>query len=151
MSLGLEPTESDVMTRKPRDPRMGVVSPASILFVPFSKDRKIVNSNGEIDSYVRSETFAVLTISQFFLAFTCRSLRQSIVSTGVMGNLYMVVAVLSSLILLLIGHYVPGLNDLLQLEPLQPLFYAKASISVVVVVLASEIVKFLTVKFLPKY
>lgn len=156
MSLGLEPTESDVMERQPRSPTMGVINVASFLnilimglvvsgltlivyFVPMDGARfKTPEAESE---YRGSETFAILTTMQFTLAFTCRSTRSSIFVTGIMGNLYMVGAIILSFALLFLGHYVPGLNTLLQLEPLQAAFYAKAAVCIVIVLVASELMK----------
>ncbi|KAJ2285504.1 hypothetical protein IWW55_007238, partial [Coemansia sp. RSA 2706] len=66
----------------------------------------------------RSAAFGVLTVLQLNQAFLSRSVDASVFRTGIRANPWMVGAVLLSFGLYVLGVYVPGLNDWLELAPL---------------------------------
>ncbi|KAJ2616930.1 hypothetical protein H4S08_000528 [Coemansia sp. RSA 1365] len=66
----------------------------------------------------RSIAFGVLTALQLNQAFLSRSVETSVFRTGLFANRWMVGCVLLSFGLYVLGVYVPGLNDWLELSPL---------------------------------
>jgi len=69
------------------------------------------------ESDARSLAFATLTSIQLLHAFLSKTINQSLFSTGLLGNITMVWCVLGSFVAMLIGIYVPGISDWLELTP----------------------------------
>jgi Ca2+-transporting ATPase len=62
--------------------------------------------------------FATLSFSELVRAFTSRSERYPILRIGLLGNKWMIYAVVSSLVLLLLAIYVPFLQPIFNTVPL---------------------------------
>ncbi|MFD2133068.1 cation-translocating P-type ATPase [Pseudogracilibacillus auburnensis] len=123
MALGLDPPETNVMKQKPRDPKEGVFS-RGLGFKIISRGLMIgivsliafmitYDNNPENLTYARSVAFTTLVVAQLIHVFDCRS-EQGIFSRNPFSNFYLIGAVLSSLLLLLVVLYV---------ESLQPIFH----------------------------
>ncbi|WP_416826909.1 cation-translocating P-type ATPase [Ectobacillus polymachus] len=122
MALGLDAPEEDVMKRRPRHPKEGVFSRGLgwkvisrgflIGFVTLLSFIIMYNQNPNDLLYAQTVAFATLVLSQLILVFDCRS-EHSIFHRNPFGNLYVVGAVIISVIVMLIVIYYP---------PLQPIF-----------------------------
>ena len=123
MALGLDQPEGDLMKRKPRSPKEGVFARAlgwkvvsrgfligvvTLLAFIFA-----YQDNPEQLEYAQTVAFATLVLAQLIHVFDCRS-ETSILSRNPFGNKYLVGAVVSSLLLVLVVIYYP---------PLQPIFH----------------------------
>jgi Ca2+-transporting ATPase len=117
MSLGLEPPEVDIMERRPRDPDQGVLTKMTSMVIlaqglgmtVLTFSVFIISNQHYNDlSMARSIAFALLTCLQLVQAFYARSLMQSVFVTGILSNIYMVLATLFSFAMLIMGIYVPG-------------------------------------------
>jgi Ca2+-transporting ATPase len=123
MALGLDQAEGDVMKRVPRNPREGVfarglawkiVSRGFLIGGVTLAAFMIVYSNQPDNlMYAQTVAFATLVMAQLIHVFDCRSDR-SIFHRNPFENMYLVFAVISSIILMLIVIYYP---------PLQPVFH----------------------------
>ena len=126
MALGIDPPEKNVMNQKPRDPREGVfarglgykIITRGILIGVVTLIAFIIayDNNPENLTYARTIAFTTLVLAQLIYVFDCRS-EQGIFNRNPFSNVYLLLAVLSSLILLLIVVY---------LEFLQPIFHTTA-------------------------
>ncbi|WP_456275552.1 calcium-translocating P-type ATPase, SERCA-type [Bacillus sp. AK128] len=123
MALGLDQAEGDVMKRAPRNPREGVfarglawkivsrgfliggVTLAAFMIVYASQPDNLM--------YAQTVAFATLVMAQLIHVFDCRSDR-SIFHRNPFENIYLVFAVISSILLMLVVIYYP---------PLQPVFH----------------------------
>ncbi|WP_276352616.1 calcium-translocating P-type ATPase, SERCA-type [Cohnella caldifontis] len=125
MALGVDQSESDVMRQKPRPAkenifarRLGWKIISRGLLIGFCTLGAFVltlwEGNGDPASLVHAQTvaFATLVMAQLIHVFDCRSSR-SIFHRRLLENKFLVLAVLSSLVLMLAVLY---------LEPLQPVF-----------------------------
>ena len=123
MALGLDQPEGDVMKRKPRSPKEGVFA-RSLGWKVVSRGFLIgivtllafifaYKDNPNHLEYAQTVAFATLVLAQLIHVFDCRS-ETSILSRNPFGNKYLVGAVLSSLLLVLVVIYYP---------PLQPIFH----------------------------
>lgn len=126
MALGVDTAESDLMTQKPRPAkenifarRLGwkIISRGVLIGVCTLAAFWIVLKTGHPDSaatLTKAQTvaFATLVMAQLIHVFDCRSSR-SIFHRNMLENRYLVVAVLSSLLLML---------GVLYIEALQPIF-----------------------------
>ncbi|QKY68989.1 cation-translocating P-type ATPase [Lentibacillus sp. CBA3610] len=126
MALGLDQSEDDVMKRGPRNPKEGIFA-RGLGFKVISRGILIgvvaliafmlaYQGNPENLIYAQTIAFTTLVIAQLIHVFDCRS-EHSIFARNPFENKYLVLAVLSSVLLLLVVVY---------WEPLQPIFHTTA-------------------------
>jgi P-type Ca2+ transporter type 2C len=128
MALSLEPPESDVMQKKPRGRNESIFSDGlwakivlrgiliglctiisfSMTLVLFEGDRRLG----------RTVALCTLVMSQLFHVFECRSERNSVFKIGFFTNIYLVFAVMSSLIMLTVVVYLPTFQNIFATESL---------------------------------
>ena len=123
MALGLDRPEENVMKRKPRSPDEGVfsrglgwkvVSRGFLIGVVTLLSFIVVYHNDPTKlQYAQTVAFATLVMAQLIHVFDCRS-EKSVLSRNPFGNQYLVWAVISSLVLMLVVIYY---------QPLQPVFH----------------------------
>lgn len=121
MALGLDQAEGDVMKRKPRHPMEGVFARGLawkivsrgfmigiVTLIAFS-----ITLNSDPDYLIKAQTvaFATLVLAQLIHVFDCRS-EHSVFHRNPFQNLYLVFAVLSSLLLMLVVIYSPQLQPI---------------------------------------
>ncbi|GER65567.1 calcium-translocating P-type ATPase, SERCA-type [Weizmannia acidilactici] len=129
MALGLDQPEEDVMKRKPRHPREGVfarglgwkvVSRGFLIgLVTLVAFMTVYYQNTDNLAYAQTVAFATLVLAQLIHVFDCRSER-SVLARNPFGNLYLVMAVLSSVLLMLVVIYVPALQPVFHTLPILP-------------------------------
>ena len=127
MALGLDRPEDNVMKRNPRNPSEGVfarglgwkvisrgilIGLATILAFIFAYD-----NNPDNLEYAQTVAFITLVLAQLIHVFDCRS-EKSILSRNPFGNMYLVWAVISSLVLAIIVIYVPVLQEIFHTVPI---------------------------------
>lgn len=123
MALGLDQPEGDLMKRKPRHPKEGVfarglgwkvISRGFLIGIATLAAFMIVYYRNPDDlAYAQTIAFATLVMAQLIHVFDCRS-EKSIFERNPFENLYLIGAVISSVLLLLVVIYYP---------PLQPIFH----------------------------
>ncbi|MEH7353052.1 calcium-translocating P-type ATPase, SERCA-type [Neobacillus drentensis] len=123
MALGLDRPEENVMKRGPRSPNEGVfsrglgwkvISRGFLIGLVTLLAFIIVYHNDQSQlPYAQTVAFATLVMAQLIHVFDCRS-EKSVLSRNPFGNQYLVWAVISSLVLMLVVIYYP---------PLQPIFH----------------------------
>ncbi|CAG8641373.1 16785_t:CDS:10, partial [Gigaspora rosea] len=151
MSLGIEPAEGDIMRRKPRNPKSGVLNTymtlillmqAAVMALATFGVYKIGLSIENMDLIdAQSLAFATLTTMQLFQGFLSRTLNESFFKTPFFGNKWMIVGVFGSFAALVIGIYIPGVNDWFSLKPVPILGWAKIAICLILLIVFSEIGK----------
>lgn len=160
MSLGMEPAEEGLLLQKPRNIRSGVLSIRNWMLILlegfilsgctlgvyfwnyYHLGKPIVDLTDPVLVELRSEAFFMLTGLQLILALFSRSTKASAFTTGIFGNMYLVLAVALSFGLLLLGHYMPGLNTVLELRPIDSATWACFGVASFVLFLGTEIIKF---------
>lgn len=126
LALGLDKSDENVMKQKPRNPREGVFA-RGLAYKIVSRGVLIgivtligfvtaYHSNPDNIVYAQTTAFATLVVAQLIHVFDCRN-EYSIFDRNPFGNMYLVFAVLSSILLLLVVIY---------WEPLQPVFHTTA-------------------------
>ncbi len=117
LSLGVDPSESDIMSRKPRNPNesifanglglsiffkgmiIGLVS-LGVFYIGLVNDVKVG----------RTMAFLTLSFSQFGNSLSVRSLEKSLFKIGILSNKYLIFAILCSTILVLSVILIPTLR-----------------------------------------
>ena len=128
LALGVDPPDPDIMGRPARSTDEGIFSRGlgpHILFsgliigasslASFSLTQYL--SSGNIDM-ARTVAFATLIIAELLNALECRSEVHTVFEVGIFKNKYLIMACLSSFVLLLVVLYVPALGAIFQTAPL---------------------------------
>eukprot|EP00026_Physarum_polycephalum_P001346 Phypoly_transcript_01347.p1 GENE.Phypoly_transcript_01347~~Phypoly_transcript_01347.p1 ORF type:complete len:768 (+),score=126.76 Phypoly_transcript_01347:1095-3398(+) len=152
LSLGIEPVEEDTMSKPPRDstkaffgwlPALVVVSQGmsmSVICIVFF----VIALNHEHYTVQHAQclVFTMLVLIQLFHAFLSRSFTKSILTTGILGNKWLIWAVIFSAGSLVLATYIPGLNATLDMVPLTWLDWGKVGAAVAIHSLVVEAIKF---------
>lgn len=127
VALGFDPPERDIMKRQPRDPGEGIFSKGLaglILFrgiliglTTLAVYVSLLYYNGDI-AVARTGAFVTLVLTQLIHVFECKSETKNIFQMPLFNNVYMVLAVLCSLIMILGVVYIPPLQIVFKTVPL---------------------------------
>ncbi|MPW24673.1 HAD-IC family P-type ATPase [Alkalibaculum sp. M08DMB] len=127
MSLAWEPGESDIMQRKPRDPKASIVNKKFLLKIAGNG---ILISLGSLAVFVygisqgysieicRTMTFSTMAFGQLFHIFNVRHKNSFGIDKSLLRNPYLIGALVSSVLLQLIVVYVPFFNTVIGTMPL---------------------------------
>lgn len=128
LALALEPAESGVMKRDPRDPLEPIVKTEDFKRITFEAAAMTMSSlvsygygvaRYGMGANAGTMAFQSLTTSQILHALSCRSEKRVIFgSSGLPSNKYLNIAIISSLGMQALTQLVPGLRSLLGLTPL---------------------------------
>lgn len=128
MALGLDKAEGDVMRRNPRHPKEGVFA-RGLAWKIVSRGFLIgivtllafiiaFNQHPNELKYAQTVAFATLVLAQLIHVFDCRS-EHSIFHRNPFGNVYLVGAVIISVLLMLVVIYYPPLQPIFSTMPVQ--------------------------------
>jgi Ca2+-transporting ATPase len=147
VALGFDPPEKDVMKRKPREPGESIFSHGLAGVILF---RGILIGLTTLAVYMtmlyftadiglaRTGAFVTLVLTQLIHVFECKSETKSIFQMPLFNNIYLVLAVLCSLIMILGVVYVPVLQNIFKTVPLNmDDWFIVGGLSLVVPVLSS--------------
>lgn len=134
MALSLEPGEADIMERRPRYKGESIFSDGLWtkiilrgcligLCTIVSFAMSLVFFNGSL-KLSRTIALCTLVMSQLFHVFECKSERHSIFQIGFLNNIYLIIATLSSTLLLVLTVYNPWLQGIFKTEGLNLLQWA---------------------------
>jgi len=119
LALSVDPPETDLMKRKPRDPRTGIFTrPVVTLMVLGGVWSALINLGlfswalnvGKSLEEAMTMTFVSLVLIQFFKAYNFRSDRHSILNKP-FANKWLNLAIVWEIVLLFVILYVPFLHD----------------------------------------
>ncbi len=129
MALGLDQPEENVMKRKPRNAKEGIFARGlgwkivsrgfligGVTLLAFMTALK--NNPNDLE-YAQTIAFITLVLAQLIHVFDCRS-ENSIFSRNPFGNMYLVWAVVISLVMALVVIYYPPLQEIFGTIPIQP-------------------------------
>lgn len=125
LALSAEPAEKDIMERPPRNPKesifaqglgihaiwVGFLMAGSVLFVQAWAIRTE-------HAHWQTMVFTVLSLTQLGHVLAIRSEKESLFTTGVFSNKFLIGAVVLMFILQMATVYVPMLNPIFKTEPL---------------------------------
>ncbi len=128
MALGLDKPEDDVMNRKPRHPKEGVfarglgwkVVSRGFMIGMVTLIAFIIAYKQHPDNlaYAQTVAFVTLVMAQLIHVFDCRS-EKSVFARNPFGNMYLVWAVISSILLMLPVIYLPALQPIFHTVPIE--------------------------------
>ena len=125
LALGIDPPMQDLMHRPPRDPKLSIFADlkgwiagiAVLLNLAMMSLFAYSLVSGSL-AEARSLVFASIILFELTFVFSCRSQSQTILSLGLTSNKYLVAAVLSQLMLLLLILYTPSIASLFDVSPI---------------------------------
>ncbi|MGQ4892357.1 MAG: cation-translocating P-type ATPase [Candidatus Njordarchaeia archaeon] len=149
LGLSVDPPESDVMKRPPRDPKEPLVRKidyirilyisASITIVALMLYGSYLNLYG-VD-YGRTAVFTTMVFMEFFNALNMRTEKKSIFSIGILSNPLLVIALSVQIPLQLAIVYLPLFNIIFKTVPLKPLDFLIVFIASSIVLIIDELKK----------
>ena len=128
LALGVDPIEPNIMKRPPRPPKEPVVTRqraflmlAQGVFIAFCSLTAfcfVMFIENEGLARARTAAFVVLSCSQLFHSFNCRSQTESLFKIGVFTNINLIWAAVISFLLQMMVVYVPFFQTVFKTEPL---------------------------------
>ncbi|MGH2626751.1 MAG: HAD-IC family P-type ATPase, partial [Anaerolineales bacterium] len=125
LALGYETGDPDTMDQPPRPPKEPIINASMRLGIAvqtvaiFGATTAAYLMGLRLDpAAAGTMAFATLSFSELLRAFTARSEHYPVLKIGLFGNRYMFYAVGFSVIVLLLGLYLPGLQTVLSTVPL---------------------------------
>ena len=131
IALSMEPSEPDIMRRKPRNPNetifFGVKKwlipiPVILATVTLFLFWNTLNVNGWDSEYgiakARTMAFALIVFFELFFAFSCRSFRHNVHKLGFLSNKLLIYSLLGEISLIIFIMNYPPLQEIFDLVPL---------------------------------
>ena len=156
IGLALEPSHSDIMKRKPRDPRESMPSrtlmiytlgiAAAIVAGTLGMYIATLQSNADV-SYARTVAFVGLGFFTVYNAYSSRSLQESVFSMNPWGNKTLLLGIGLSILAILAVVYIPFMQFIFETRPLTIESWALILATGLLVLLVAEIMKKLLSKW----
>ncbi len=119
LALSAEPIEKDVMKRPPRKKSEGIINSnivTSMLFIGVLMGivSLFLFNLGAEESLAKGRTmaFSALALLEMFHVFNCKSENRSLFKVGIFSNIYLVLAVASTVLIQMLVIYVPQLQKI---------------------------------------
>ena len=153
VALAMEKVEDDVLERKPRPPdepifnrlmiQETLVSGGYIGLVAFSLYFVMINTFGMDENDARNLLLLQMVLFENVHAFSCRSETRSLLKIPLRANPLLILAVVAAQGVHIAAMYVPGLNDVLGVQPVSLESWGILLSIAVSLLLVDEIAKFL--------
>ena len=152
IGLALEPSHSDIMKRKPRDPKESMPSRPLMIYtlgiaatiVAGTLGMYIITLQSNPDlSYARTVAFVGLGFFTVYNAYSSRSLQESVFRMNPLGNKTLLIGIAASILAILAVVYIPFMQFIFETRPLTSESWILILITGLVVVLAAEVMKML--------
>ena len=123
VALSVDPPEKDIMKRKPRDPKEGIlantflfmlVGSAVVTFATILVFATDLVATGNVTE-ARTVAFTVLTFFELLFVFNCRSEKHSVFTNPPWTNKKLVLAVVASILLQILIIYTPFLQTIFKI------------------------------------
>ncbi len=124
LALGEDPPSKDVMQRKPRDPRAGILNQMPSFIILAGIASTIVTFAAYFyglqtsQVYAQTMAFTALVVFELMLVFNSRQQGKSWLQVSPFNNIWLVIAVIVSFSVQLLALYTPLLQGILQTVPL---------------------------------
>lgn len=153
LALGLDKVDDEAMQRKPR-PDSAAILPLELIavmtidslcitFIVLFNYRYMIDIRGEELGYARSLAFLTLAVIHLLNAWVASSLTETMFRRDIASNNpAMVYSVFVATAVIVAGHYIPGLNHTLELEPIRGPEWGQLFISLAVFICLVEFRKF---------
>jgi len=150
IGLALEPSHSDIMKRKPRDPKESMPSrglmiytlgiAAAIVAGTLGMYLITLQENPDV-SYARTVAFVGLGFFTVYNAYSSRSLQESVFRMNPLGNKTLLLGIAASILAILAVVYIPFMQFIFETRPLSSDSWILILTTGFLVVLAAEVMK----------
>ncbi|HQJ62344.1 MAG TPA: HAD-IC family P-type ATPase, partial [Methanothrix soehngenii] len=150
IGLALEPSHSDIMKKKPRDPKESMPSRPLMIYtlgiaaaiVAGTLGMYIITLQSNPDlSYARTVAFVGLGFFTVYNAYSSRSLQESVFRMNPLGNKTLLMGIAASILAILAVVYIPFMQFIFETRPLTSESWILILTTGLVVVLAAEVMK----------
>lgn len=150
VALGFEPGEKDVIKRKPRNPKEGIMSRLMVersILVGFIIAAGVIYTfydalyRNETIEHARTISMTTMVLFQFFQAWNCRSEKESVFQINPLSNQFLFYSMVAACLAQIAVIYVPFLQWVFRTEALTALEWVKITIVALTVIVAVEIDK----------
>ena len=150
IGLALEPSHSDIMKRKPRDPRESMPSRSLMIYtlgiaatiVAGTLGMYLITLQQNPDvSYARTVAFVGLGFFTVYNAYSSRSLQESVFRMNPLGNKTLLLGIATSILAILAVVYIPFMQFIFETRPLTSESWSLILTTGLLVVLAAEVMK----------
>jgi Ca2+-transporting ATPase len=128
LALGVDPVDPNIMMQPPRPTDEGVITKGRAMLMLFQGSfialccllafSLVLFVEKEGIGRARTAAFIVLSCSQLFHAFNCRSMTESLFKIGILTNKKLILATAASFLVQMLVVYVPLLQKIFRTEPL---------------------------------
>lgn len=152
VALAFEPGKKDIVKRKPRDPKDGIMSrlmlERSVVAGVIIAAGVIYNfysalSDGASLEHARTIAMTTMVLFQFFQAWNSRSESRSVFQINPLSNPFLFYSMVAAFLAQITVIYVPALQWVFRTEALTLMEWVKIALVSLTVVIAVEIDKFL--------
>ncbi|MHA2226313.1 MAG: calcium-translocating P-type ATPase, PMCA-type [Candidatus Hodarchaeales archaeon] len=139
LAMGVDPPDSDVMVRQPRDPDEPILTRKSMSFIIYSSIIIAIGTLSLFFGYMYSDiisgqlptestitrartvAFTMLIVFQMIMALNIRKEEHSLLGKEFYRNPYLLLAIASSVVLHLVIMYIPFFQPFFDVTPLNPI------------------------------
>lgn len=150
MGLAVEPADSNIMRRKPTDPKEPMPSRSLLIYTLGTAAAIVVGCLGlyfislsmnQGQTYARTMAFVGLGLFTAFNAYSSRSLDASLLRLRPLSNKMLILGFAASILAILAAVYLPFMQSIFETVPLKAESWILVAIVSVLVVLAAEVLK----------
>ena len=150
IGLALEPSHSDIMKRKPRDPKESMPSRPLMIYtlgiaaaiVAGTLGMYIITLQSNPDlSYARTVAFVGLGFFTVYNAYSSRSLQESVFRMNPLGNKTLLIGIAASILAILAVVYIPFMQFIFETRPLTSESWILILTTGLLVIVAAEVMK----------
>jgi len=150
IGLALEPSHTDIMSKKPRDPKEPMPSKSLLIYTLGIAAAIVVGTltlymislkMGHDLGYARTMAFVGLGFFTAYNAYSSRSLEESILRMNPFGNKMLLLGIAGSILSILAVVYIPFMQSIFQTEPLTSQSWIFVLAIGLLVVVAAEVMK----------
>lgn len=134
MGLGIDPSDPDIMERKPRDLKEGVFTKRMlhllilmsmvisigclVIFLKYLPEFGIGTIGDKVLKKAQTMVFATFILYEMLNVFNCRSERHSLLRVGIFSNKWLILGVICSLVLMVFAIQIPFTGAFFHTTPL---------------------------------
>ncbi|MFB3766321.1 MAG: cation-translocating P-type ATPase [Methanotrichaceae archaeon] len=149
VGLAIEPIRSNIMRKKPRDPKEPLLSIGLLIYtlgmasaiVAGSLGLYVIALNNMDLSYARTIAFVSLGFFTIYNAYSSRSIEDSVLMMNPSSNRMLIIGILASLLAILAAVYIPFMQSIFGTVPLRAEAYGSIAIALFLIILATEAMK----------
>ncbi|MDD2448988.1 MAG: cation-transporting P-type ATPase [Sulfurimonas sp.] len=157
MMLIFEPGDKEIMKRRPRDPKMPILSMEMVWqmlvvgFYMLAASYAMFNyalSSGYSEEYARTVAVNIFVFIELFYLFNCKELQRSVFKTNIFNNSYLLIGVTLMALIQISFTHLEFMNTIFKSQPLDISTWLQIIVIAIGVMFVVEIKRYLEKKIL---